>query len=125
MMRRMVPSGMCVAPSNPRDSVGVKRRSQRGELFQSTIHNVTMEQSFQEMGRSNHRNRWRSRRQGLNTAIVGSAQAVEHCEIARYGTLIAWAERLGRDDMIRLLNTNLNEKKAADRKLSTAALRKG
>jgi ferritin-like metal-binding protein YciE len=36
---------------------------------------------------------------------IGSAQAVEHYEIARYGTLIAWAESLGHDDIIRLLNT--------------------
>jgi ferritin-like metal-binding protein YciE len=61
----------------------------------------------------------------LDAAIIGSAQAVEHYEIARYGTLIAWAESLGHDDIIRLLNTNLNEEKAADKKLSTVALRKG
>jgi ferritin-like metal-binding protein YciE len=61
----------------------------------------------------------------LDAAIVGSAQAVEHYEIARYGTLIAWAEALGHDDIIRLLNTNLNEEKAADRKLSLVAVRKG
>jgi len=61
----------------------------------------------------------------LDAAIVGSAQAVEHYEIARYGTLIAWADTLGHDDIIRLLNTNLNEEKAADKKLSTVALRKG
>jgi len=61
----------------------------------------------------------------LDAAIVGSAQAVEHYEIARYGTLIAWAEILGHDDIIRLLNTNLKEEKAADKKLSTVALRKG
>jgi ferritin-like metal-binding protein YciE len=61
----------------------------------------------------------------LDAAIVGAAQAVEHYEIARYGTLIAWAESLGHDDIIRLLNTNLKEEKAADKKLSTVALRKG
>jgi ferritin-like metal-binding protein YciE len=60
----------------------------------------------------------------LDAAVVGSAQAVEHYEIARYGTLIAWAEALGRDDIIRLLNTNLKEEKAADKKLSTIAIRK-
>lgn len=43
----------------------------------------------------------------------------------RYGTLIAWAESLGRADVIRLLTTNLNEEKAADKKLSTVAVRKG
>src|SRR6266404_4933843 len=61
----------------------------------------------------------------LDAAIVGAAQSVEHYEIARYGTLIAWAESLGRDDVIRLLTTNLNEEKAADKKLSNVALRKG
>jgi ferritin-like metal-binding protein YciE len=61
----------------------------------------------------------------LDAAIVGVAQSVEHYEIARYGTLIAWAEQLGHDDILRLLTTNLNEEKAADKKLSTIALRKG
>jgi ferritin-like metal-binding protein YciE len=61
----------------------------------------------------------------LDAAIIGSAQAVEHYEIARYGTLIAWADSAGHDDIVRLLNTNLEEEKAADKKLSTVALRKG
>jgi len=61
----------------------------------------------------------------LDAAIIGAAQAVEHYEIARYGTLIAWAEALGHDDIVRFLNTNLNEEKAADKKLSSVALRKG
>jgi len=61
----------------------------------------------------------------LDAAIVGAAQSVEHYEIARYGTLIAWAESLGHDDVIRLLTTNLNEEKAADKKLSTVAVRNG
>jgi ferritin-like metal-binding protein YciE len=61
----------------------------------------------------------------LDAAIVAAAQAVEHYEIARYGTLIAWAEELGRDDIVRFLTTNLNEEKAANTKLNTVALRKG
>ncbi len=64
-------------------------------------------------------------KQVLDAAIVAAAQAVEHYEIARYGTLIAWAEELGHDDVVRLLTTNLNEEKAADKKLSSVALRKG
>jgi ferritin-like metal-binding protein YciE len=48
----------------------------------------------------------------LDAAIVANAQAVEHYEIARYGTLIAWAQQLGHDDIVRLLTTNVNEKKA-------------
>jgi ferritin-like metal-binding protein YciE len=61
----------------------------------------------------------------LDAAIVGAAQSVEHYEIARYGTLIAWAESIGHDDIIRLLTTNLNEEKAADKKLSTVAATQG
>jgi ferritin-like metal-binding protein YciE len=61
----------------------------------------------------------------LDAAIVGNAQAVEHYEIARYGTLIAWAEELGHNDIVRFLTTNLNEEKAANTKLNTIALRKG
>lgn len=61
----------------------------------------------------------------LDAAIIANAQAVEHYEIARYGTLIAWAEELGHDDIVRFLNTNLNEEKAANTKLNTLALRKG
>ncbi|MGY3615248.1 YciE/YciF ferroxidase family protein [Bradyrhizobium sp. USDA 10063] len=61
----------------------------------------------------------------LDAAIVASAQAVEHYEISRYGTLIAWAEELGHDDIVRFLTTNLNEEKAANTKLNTIALRKG
>jgi len=64
-------------------------------------------------------------KQVLDAAIVAAAQAVEHYEITRYGTLIAWAEELGRDDVVRLLTTNLNEEKAADKKLSTVAESRG
>jgi ferritin-like metal-binding protein YciE len=61
----------------------------------------------------------------LDAAIVASAQAVEHYEISRYGTLIAWAEELGYNDIVRFLTTNLNEEKAANTKLNTVAMRKG
>jgi ferritin-like metal-binding protein YciE len=61
----------------------------------------------------------------LDAVIVANAQAVEHYEIARYGTLIAWAQQLGHDDIVRLLTTNLNEEKAANTKLNAIALRKG
>ena len=61
----------------------------------------------------------------LDAAIVANAQAVEHYEMCRYGTLIAWAEELGHDEIVRFLTTNLNEEKAANTKLNTLALRKG
>jgi ferritin-like metal-binding protein YciE len=57
----------------------------------------------------------------LDAAIIGSAQAVEHYEISRYGTLIAWAKELGHDNTVRLLNANLKEEKAADKKLNSLA----
>lgn len=61
----------------------------------------------------------------LDAAIVANAQAVEHYEICRYGTLISWAKELGHDDIVRFLTTSLNEEKAANSKLNSVALRKG
>ena len=57
----------------------------------------------------------------LNAALAAAAQAAEHYEIARYGTLIAWAKQLGRNDAARILQQNLDEEKAADRKLTEIA----
>jgi ferritin-like metal-binding protein YciE len=57
----------------------------------------------------------------LNAALVAAAQAAEHYEISRYGTLIAWAKQLGRTDGARVLQQNLDEEKAADRKLTEIA----
>jgi ferritin-like metal-binding protein YciE len=57
----------------------------------------------------------------LNAALIAAAQAVEHYEIARYGTLIAWAKQLGRADCASLLEQNLKEEKAADSKLTALA----
>ena len=57
----------------------------------------------------------------LNAALVAAAQAAEHYEISRYGTLVAWAKQLGRNDCARVLQQNLDEEKAADRKLTEIA----
>ena len=57
----------------------------------------------------------------LDAAIVASAQAVEHYEITRYGTLIAWAKELGREDCASVLAETLAEEKRADQKLSDLA----
>jgi len=57
----------------------------------------------------------------LNVALIAAAQAVEHYEITRYGTLIAWAEELGHNGVARLLNQNLAEEKATDKKLTALA----
>jgi ferritin-like metal-binding protein YciE len=53
--------------------------------------------------------------------MISSAQAVEHYEICRYGTLIEWARDLGHNDAINLLRQNLDEEKNADRLLSQIA----
>ena len=57
----------------------------------------------------------------LDAALIAAAQAVEHYEIARYGSLIAWARQLGRNDCASLLQQNLDEEKAADKKLTGIA----
>jgi ferritin-like metal-binding protein YciE len=57
----------------------------------------------------------------LDAAIIASAQAVEHYEITRYGTLIAWARQLGRQDCAAVLAETLEEEKAADEKLTMLA----
>jgi ferritin-like metal-binding protein YciE len=57
----------------------------------------------------------------LDAALLAAAQAVEHYEITRYGTLIAWSEELGNEAVAKMLTTNLNEEKAADKKLTTIA----
>jgi ferritin-like metal-binding protein YciE len=57
----------------------------------------------------------------LDAALIAAAQAVEHYEITRYGSLIAWAKELGRNDCAALLQQNLDEEKATDRKLTSIA----
>ena len=57
----------------------------------------------------------------LNAALIAAAQAVEHYEITRYGTLIAWAKQLGRNDCASVLQKNLDEEKATDQKLTAMA----
>jgi ferritin-like metal-binding protein YciE len=59
--------------------------------------------------------------QVLDAGMIGSAQAVEHYEITRYGSLIAWAKQIGRSDAIPHLQANLNEEKNADALLSKIA----
>jgi ferritin-like metal-binding protein YciE len=54
----------------------------------------------------------------LDAAMIASAQAVEHYEMTRYGTLAAWAKELGRSDCARLLHQTLEEERRTDEKLS-------
>jgi ferritin-like metal-binding protein YciE len=57
----------------------------------------------------------------LDAALIAAGQAVEHYEMARYGTLIAWARRLGHNDVVPLLLQTLDEEKATDKKLTLMA----
>ena len=58
----------------------------------------------------------------MDAALIAAAQAVEHYEMTRYGSLIAWARQLGRDDSAEVLAKTLKEEKAADQKLTKIAL---
>jgi ferritin-like metal-binding protein YciE len=57
----------------------------------------------------------------LDAGLVAAGQAVEHYEIARYGTLKTWAGRLGLTDAVALLDATLQEEIATDQKLSQVA----
>ena len=56
-----------------------------------------------------------------DAGILGSAQAVEHYEITRYGSLKAWAEELGMDEAVELLQATLEEEEATDEALTELA----
>ena len=57
----------------------------------------------------------------LDAALIAAAQAVEHYEITRYGTLIAWAKQLGRADCASVLKQTLEEEEATDQILTQLA----
>jgi ferritin-like metal-binding protein YciE len=57
----------------------------------------------------------------LDAALIAAGQAAEHYEIARYGSLIAWAKQLGRNDAASVLQKTLDEEKATDKKLTALA----
>jgi ferritin-like metal-binding protein YciE len=56
-----------------------------------------------------------------DAGILAAAQAVEHYEMARYGTIIAWAKAVGSDDVARLMHETLEEEKKADTTLNQLA----
>ena len=57
----------------------------------------------------------------LDAGLISGAQAVEHYEIARYGTLKRWAEQLGMNEAVKLLDQTLTEEKNTDRSLTGLA----
>ncbi len=54
----------------------------------------------------------------IDAGLVASAQAVEHYEMARYGTLKAWAQQLGHKDAVKLLDATLAEETKTDKALT-------
>jgi ferritin-like metal-binding protein YciE len=59
--------------------------------------------------------------EALDAGLVAAAQAVEHYEISRYGTLRSWAQELGMKDAAKLLEQTLQEEKKTDEALSKLA----
>jgi ferritin-like metal-binding protein YciE len=59
--------------------------------------------------------------EALDAGILAAAQAVEHYEIVRYGTLKTWAQELGMNDAVKLLDQNLQEEKKTDQLLTQLA----
>jgi ferritin-like metal-binding protein YciE len=57
----------------------------------------------------------------MDACLIASGQRAEHYEIAAYGTLIAWAKAMGHEDSVELLQSILDEEKAADEKLTSLA----
>ena len=57
----------------------------------------------------------------LDAGLLAAAQAVEHYEISRYGTLKCWASELGYNDAVKLLDATLNEEKKTDAALTSLA----
>jgi ferritin-like metal-binding protein YciE len=58
----------------------------------------------------------------VDAGMIAAAQAIEHYEISRYGTLVAWAKQLGMNNVAKLLEQTLEEEKKADQILNKIAL---
>ena len=58
----------------------------------------------------------------MDAGLIAAAQAVKHYEIARYGTLVAWAEELGMKEATQLLQQTLQEEKQTDELLNKIAM---
>lgn len=59
--------------------------------------------------------------EALDAGMIAAAQAVEHYEISRYGTLKQWAQQLGMKDAVRLLDQTLQEERKTDESLTSLA----
>ena len=93
--------------------IGKAPRSKTCEAMQGIVNE--MEEDLEEFGGS----------EAADAVLIGCGQAVEHYEIARYGLLKTWAQRLGLNDAVTLLDATLQEEKKADELLSKIAIEEG
>ena len=93
------------------ESIGKPARGKTCEAIQGIT--AEMEEDLEEFGDT----------EAGDDVLIGCAQAVEHYEMARYGTLKAWATKLGHDETAKLLDETLSEEKATDVLLSEIANR--
>ena len=91
------------------DMIGKPARAKTCEAMQGIV--SEMQEDLDEYGGS----------PAADAVIIGCGQAIEHYEIARYGTLISWANQLGYKDAAPLLQHTLAQEKNADKLLSTIA----
>ena len=91
------------------EMLGKPARTKTCEAMQGIVHE--MQEDLEDFGETD----------AADAVLIGCAQAVEHYEIARYGTLKSWAKQLGMDDAATLLDETLQEEKATDEKLSQIA----
>lgn len=91
------------------ESIGKSPRSKTCEAMQGLA--AEMEEDMDDF----------SGTEAADAVLIASAQAIEHYEIARYGTLVAWARKLGNSEAAELLSVTLEEEKATDVLLTQVA----
>ena len=91
------------------ESIGKSPRSKTCEAMQGLA--AEMEEDMDDFGGT----------EAGDAVLIASAQAIEHYEIARYGTLVAWARKLGNSEAAELLSATLEEEKATDMLLTQVA----
>jgi ferritin-like metal-binding protein YciE len=91
--------------------IGKPVRAKTCEAMQGIM--SEMEEDVEEFGKT----------PAADAIIIAYGQAVEHYEMARYNTLVAWANQLGAEEAVDLLSQTLEEEKKADALLSSIALK--
>lgn len=91
------------------ETLGKSARAKTCEAMQGIVQE--MQEDLEDFGGT----------EASDAVLIGCAQAIEHYEISRYGTLKSWANRLGHTDAAKILDATLQEEKAADAKLTKLA----